>query len=227
VAADVGLSASRGSFIRAGGVVAKTFADLTDVQKQKFEAQLAALGLSPRDVPAKVTTDGMKGIHALDASRSSLKMQPLTVQSLADFKRLGGIPDDRYTVQGHSDAHITYPAPLPENRMRLLKAAGVRDSLHRALAADEQRTLDTAMQAFVNGDSSKVPSDLVNLVEARHFPIQAAVGGAQDLVIDKPYVIAGPGPVALVFGTITIKPGGYIVCQCEAKISAQVITNES
>jgi hypothetical protein len=30
-----------------------------------------------------------------------------------------------------------------------------------------------------------------------------------------------------VFGTITIKPGGYIVCQCDAKISAQVITNES
>jgi len=207
--------------------MAKTFADLTDVQKQKFQAQLAALGLTPQDVAPTLTTDGLRGVHAVDASRSSIKMRPLAIQSLADFKRLGGIPDERYTVQRHSDAHIEYPAPLPANRMRLLKAAGVRDSLHRALSTDEHQTLDTAMHAFVNGNSSKVPDDLVDLVEARQFPIQAAVGGAQDLVIDKPYVISGPWPVALVFGTITIKPGGYIVCQCEAKISAQVITNES
>jgi hypothetical protein len=206
--------------------VAKTFNDLTDDQKKNFHAQVTALGLSPQDVAGHVVADGKPGAHP-GAARSPIRTRSLTVQNLAHFKQLGGIPDERYQVKGHSDAHIAYPPPIPESRLRLLKAAGVRDSLQRALTPEEHGKVGAAVHAFVNGDSSKVPDHLVELAEAQQFPIEAAAGGAQDLTISGPFTIQGPGPVALVFGTITIKPGGYIVCQCDAKISAQVITNES
>ena len=203
---------------------AKRFKDLTDEQRARFEARLKQLKIPRDSVPASVVAKGKFLVHH-DPGLTSQRTYPIVVKNLAEFKKLGGIPDSRYVEDGYSDAYIRYPPPIPAKRLRELKATRFKAAaLGPALLRDEQSMLDAAMTAYALGNSEKVEPEWVEIANAMKFPMDVAAVVAEDLIIKGEYLISGPGPVDLTFGTVTIEPNGYIRALVPVTFNAQVIT---
>lgn len=205
--------------------MSKTFKDLTDQQRKNYHAVLQQVGIDPGSVTKKLVVDKPMTLHR-DPSRSHVKAHTILVNSVAHMKELGGVPDTRFTKEKLPDAHIHYPKALPAARQRLLAQAGDADTLHAALQPDERQAIDDAVRAYVLGNSTKVPKELIELADAANFPMEASVFAADDLEIRDKYVITGPpNPYKLIAGTITIyKPLGQIVAQgVDLSIDAQHI----
>jgi hypothetical protein len=202
----------------------KRFSDLTEEQRDRFETRVKRLNI-PRDrVPASVVAEGNFVVHA-DPALTSQQTFPIVVKNLAEFKELGGIPDSRYAEEGYSDVYINYPPPIPTERLRLLQATRFApDALSSALTFEEQGLIPQAMTAYTMGNSEKVSPEWVEIADATNFPMEVAAVVAEDLVIKGEYLIQGPGPVELTFGTVTIEPGGYIKALVPVTFNAQVIT---
>jgi hypothetical protein len=205
--------------------MARTFKDLTDQQKKQYEAELKKIGIDRDSVAKKVVIDAPHD-HMRDAARAKMKTQKVTVRDLAHLKELGGVPDTRYTQEKQTDTHLTYPQSLPAERHRALSALKDADSLHAAMEPHEHDAVNSAMRAYVLGNSTKVPKELVALANAAHFPTEAAVAAADDLTITSTYTVkAPPEKQALVVGKLTIvKPNGQIVAEgVDLSINAQLI----
>jgi len=205
--------------------MSKTYKDLTDQQKKNYQAALQQVGIDPASVTKKLVVDKPMTLNR-DPARSHVKAHAILVNSVAHMKELGGVPDSRYTKEKLPDSHIKYPKPLSPERQRVLAQAGDADALHAALLPDERQAIDDAVRAYVLGNSTKVPKELVELANAANFPMDASVFAADDLEIRNKYVITGPpNPYKLVAGTITIyKPLGQIVAEgVDLSIDAQYI----
>lgn len=197
--------------------MATKYADLSEKEKSNFAAQLKALGIDPGSVPANVVADGSLRLHPNEAL-TNVQTHTAQIENLAHLKQLWGVPDAAFAEEG-KDAHINYPAPLPEDRVRLL-ATGRKALTEQAIAPHEQNSVDTAMEAYVNGNSGKVPAHLVDLANTLRFPMAVRVTAAQDLTVTGEFQLSQ----AAVFGTVTIEPGGYIAVIGDATLTAQVIT---
>lgn len=205
--------------------MSKTYKDLTDQQRKNHEAALERVGINRASVTKKMVIDKPTTLHR-DAARSHVKAHTITVHDVAHMKELGGVPDSRFTEEKHPDSHITYPKPLAGDRQRVLARAGVGDSLHAVLQPEEHSAIDSAVRAYVLGNSTKVPTELVALANAANFPMEASVVAADDLEVRDKMVITGPpNPYKLIAGTITIyKPLGQIVAEgVDLSIEAQHI----
>jgi len=205
--------------------MSKSFSDLTSQQVKNYHAALQLVGIDPASVTKKLVVDKPMTLHR-DPARSHVKAHTILVNNVAHMKELGGVPDTRFTKEKLPDSHINYPKPLPPDRQRVLANAGVADALHAALKPEERAAIDDAVRAYVLGNSTKVPKELVDLANAAIFPIDASVFAADDLEIRDKYVITGPpNPYKLVAGTITIyKPLGQIVAEgVDLSIDAQHI----
>jgi hypothetical protein len=196
--------------------VANTFADLSDKEKDNFYAQLKALGIDPATVPESIVADGSQRLHP-DPALTTVPTKIVQVKDLAQLKQYWGVSDQVFAEPG-KDTHIKYPAPLDDARAKLL-STGRRELTEQAISADEKQTVSTAMEAYMNGNSSKVPQQLVDLVNTLHFPMDVQVAAAQNIVINSPFQVSQ----SLVAGTITINPPGYIQVIGDASITAQQI----
>ncbi len=202
----------------------KTYADQTPEQRANFEAELQKIGFTLNEIPETLNTTQPLTMHS-EMSLSSVPGMAITIRDLAHMKELGGVPDTHFQ-QGGADTHVQYPVALEGTRAKLLSAQS-GESLAQSLTGEERQSVAGAVSAFVNGNSERVPQDLVQIANTTSFPMEATAFAAQNLVIDKPFVIEGPTPQVLVFGTVTIKPGGSIIVKTDAKLSAQVIVNEN
>jgi len=205
--------------------MSKSYSDLTSQQVKNYHAALQLVGIDPASVTKKLVVDKPMILHR-DPARSHVKAHAILVNSVAHMKELGGVPDTRFTKEKLPDSHINYPKPLPPDRQRVLAKAGDADALHAALKPEERAAIDDAVRAYVLGNSTKVPKELVDLANAANFPIDASVFAVEDLEIRDRYVITGPpNPYKLVAGTITIyKPLGQIVAEgVDLSIDAQHI----
>jgi len=196
--------------------VANTFADLSDKEKNNFNAQLKALGIDPSTVPESIVADGNQRLHP-DAALTNVPTQTIQVKNLAQLKQHWGVSDKIFAESG-KDAHIKYPAPLDDARAKLL-STGRKELTEQAISPAEKRTVSAAMEAYVNGNSSKVPQQLVDLANALHFPMSVQVAAAQNITITAPF----PVSQSLIAGIITIIPPGCIQVIGDASISAQQI----
>lgn len=202
----------------------KTFKDLTPEQRERFEARIKRHGIARDRVPKHVVAEGQFVVHA-DPALTSCETHTVIVKNLAEFKDIGGVPDARYTEQGFSDVFIQYPPPIPAERLRALKATRYdRAALLHAMEPDEQSQIREAMTAYSLGDSAKVSPEWVEIANATNFPMEVSVVAAENLDIRGEYLIKGPGPVDLNFGTVTIYAGGYIKALAPVTFNAQVIT---
>lgn len=201
-----------------------SYNDLTPEQKKNYEADLSQAGIDRGSVPKQVKIDS-EHHHHRDAAKVGMKIHKVMLCDLQHMKDLGGVPDTRYKKEKQSDSFITYPKELKAERARVLAAANDRDSLHAAIEPQEREALNDAMRAFVLGDSTKVPKDLVQLANKMSFPMEATIGAADDLIITDKYVISGKSPQELIAGKITIvKPNGQIVADgIDLTIKAQQI----
>ncbi len=205
--------------------MARTFKDLTDQQKKQYEAELKRIGIDRDSVPKEVVIDAPHD-HQRDAARAKMKTHKVKVRDLAHLKQLGGVPDTRYTQEKQTDTHLTYPDALPAARQRALAAMKDADSLHAAMEPHERDAVHSAMRAYVLGNSTKVPKELVILANIAHFPTEASVAAVDDLTITNTYTVtAPPDKQALVVGKLTIvKPNGQIVAEgVDLSINAQLI----
>jgi hypothetical protein len=196
---------------------AKKFVDLSAEQKQKFNAQLAAFGISQDDVPLTITADGTTRMHK-DPELATVKSFAVEVKDLEHLKQLCGVPDAVLAKPG-SDAHIMYPHKMPADRAKML-TTGRKQVTEAAMTVEDRETVRSAMTAYMLGNSSKVAPELVQIANAVEFPMTLSVAAAQDLTVTAPY----PVSQALVCGTITIEPGGYLLVEADVSIQAQVIT---
>jgi hypothetical protein len=200
------------------------YKDLTNEQKQNYEAALRKAGIDRNSVPKQVTIDS-EHHHPRDAAKVNMKVQKVMLRDLQHMKDLGGVPDTRYSKEKQPDTFLSYPQALDPNRARVLTAASDADSVHAALEPHERDAINEASRAYVLGDSTKVPKELVTLANKMNFPMEASFTAADDLTITDKYVISGPSPQKLVAGTITIvKPNGQIVAEgIDLSIDAQQI----
>lgn len=199
--------------------MAKKFADLTDEQKQKFHAQLAAFGIPAKDIPQTITADGKARMHQ-DPELATVKTFTVAVKDLAHLKKLCGVPDSVFKQEG-SDAHIPYPPKLQPDRAKLL-TTGRKEVTEAALTADDHKAMRSALTAYMLGNSAKVPPEHVHICDTTQFPAKLSVVATNDLIVSGPY----PVTQALVCGTITIEPGGYLEVEGDVSIQAQLITVE-
>lgn len=197
--------------------MATKFADLSSKEKSAFEAQLKDLGIDPSTVPASVVADGNLRLHPEEAL-TNVSTHTVQIPNLARLKQLWGVSNAVFAEPG-KDAHIKYPSPLEDARVKVL-GTGRKELTEQAITAEEHAAVDEAVEAYVNGNSGKVPPHLVKLADTLRFPMSVRVMAAQDLTITGPF----PVSQSLVCGTITIEPGGFIEIIGDATITAQTIT---
>ena len=140
----------------------------------------------------------------------------IPVASISDMNKLVGIPDT------NDDSHVEYPEPARQELLNLLKSANSTDEFHRSVTPDMHDNIRKAATAFVLGNSSKV-KDYEPLINARMFPGKVAAFVADDIVItaENPLIIKPGDPQVHNYGTITVKPGGYIQVSENATINCQ------
>lgn len=162
--------------------------------------------------------------------RGNVPLLNKELKNVQELKELGGFPNEDYQSGRFSDAAITYPPPLPAGAIALLQDCG--DDLCRLeseLGDNIRKDVDLALRAFVQGNSEKVEA-YEPLINALHFPMHAAIAGADviDITAESPLVIDNPeGPVELVFAAMNIYDGGYIEVKTPAQIDSQLVVKEA
>jgi hypothetical protein len=203
--------------------MSKQFKDLTPVQVQRHHDALARLGVDRHSVAARITTSVHPGGLSIGHKHQCSRI--CTASSIDDLNAKVGIPCADYHSGKHDDADIDYPAPLT------LPKLAANQSLKSALSGNQFKQVHQAMTAYLQGDSNKVASFKAP-INALYFakPMEIAVHGANDLVIDKdhPLIIKSHDgkPVTLVYATVTVKPGGKIISDAPLKFESQVFTIE-
>jgi hypothetical protein len=198
-----------------------SFSSLTPDEQKQFTARLAVYGLTPKDISGKavVTGEGKPGPTVVSPSPevSTLDVVRREVTSVAELKKLGGVPDTHYTSDGVGDHHIDYPAAPAVNAAQAVAGAkGDVCALQESLGPEVTEQVGTAMKAYLLGNSAKANA-FEPLINALHFPITGAVASGDSITVKagSPLVIKGPGPVALNYAVMTIEKGGQVICETD------------
>jgi len=196
--------------------MATTYAELSQQEQNKFQARLKALGIDPASVPETLVADGTLRLDP-NPALSAVPVTTVHVESLPRLKELFGVPDHVFT-SGANPNDVVYPAPLDENRKRLLGTG--RSAALDSLTPQEHVAVRSAMESYMHGHSQSVPPELVELANTVHFPMQVQVLAAQNIVVTAEF----PVSQSITAGTITIQPGGWINVIGDVHIDASVIT---
>lgn len=192
---------------------------LTEEQQRNFDNRLKELGLNQSHVVAELRTGATPGPTYLSSHpdfESAIPPQILTFNSLDDVKRLGGIPDEQYD-NALMEEHYELPPAWPEEK---------NDLASEELQAEENRNIRQAFIAYVYGHSDRVKS-YKNIIEKHFFPMEVAAFAVLDVVVDPdhPLILKGPNQTYN-FGTVTIKPGGQIICEADVNMVVQNMVKE-
>ncbi|PLY42104.1 hypothetical protein CSZ94_12035 [Janthinobacterium sp. ROICE36] len=212
----------------------KLFNDLSSDQKAKFEAKCRSFGIDPATVPKTLTTEnGGKGVvlghPAANAAIAPAKI--INVANIQELSKYGGCQDEEYIQGRASDAFVRYPQPLATlSAPSLTECGGDVCKLKDSMTLEHHEAVNQAMHAYMMGNSSKV-KDYEEHINAIHFPMQMAVYAAEDKIItnNNPLIIdtKNGGPTTLVYGTVTVEEGGYILVKTPLSLDAQAFTSQN
>ncbi len=188
--------------------------NLQDHHKKKFKEVNERLGLASEievlkssisDVLVKKDTI----VFGADELSSDIVGKVIPVGSIADLKKLSGIPYDA------DDSHVIYPDNFAN---KLSVEEGISESM--------KEEITKAATAYILGNPDKVKhyEDHINAVM---FPGKALVFAAEDLYIrnGQTVVLGGSGdPEIYNFGTITIENGGSISVIGNVQLTCQIFT---
>jgi hypothetical protein len=197
----------------------KGFEGLTAVQKENFEKRLRELGLNRSQVVAELQTGATPGPSYLSSHpgySSEIKPTMLTVKTLAELRKLGGVSDELY-LSGKVEEHHEIPPEWPQEKNGLKP---------HELTPAENRNIRQAFVVQMYGNSHRVAS-YEKIIESHHFPITVAAFAAEDITVDPqhPLILKGPTQVCN-FGVVTIKKGGQIICQADVEMTVQKMVKE-
>ena len=207
----------------------KKFQDLSEEQHDRFNARLETLGIDPSSIPENVTTPsgGLQVGHP-GVNSSFPPARVAEIANLQELLAIGGNSDESYRNRTSSDSFVRYPQPA--SAMTLPSLASCNNDvcqLKDSLSLEQHQEISKALHAAVMGDSSKV-EDYHEHINAIHFPMQVALYAAQNITItpDNPLIINNPDnqPTSLVFGTVTVEPGGYIEAKTPLELHSQQFT---
>jgi hypothetical protein len=202
---------------------------LTSSQLAFLAPRLTALGITEQALNGRsFGPNTHKGpmIVSSDPARDNLGSIAVKVDNIAHYKSLGGVPDSHFDNLPSADRHITYlGAPTINYRSLIARAQADNCTLESLLGADELDNLATQMRAYMLGDSRKVPAEHVEMLNALRFPLMATYTPGENITItaQNPLIIDSSWPSSLVFGIMTIEPGGYIQANVPVNITAQQI----
>ena len=207
------------------------FNELSSDKQARFEEKCKQFGIDPETIPGMISTQKMRRGAICGHPGGNTVFPPanvLTVSSVQELKTLGGCSDQEYSEGHASDAFITYPKPLMALAAPTLQSCdGDVCQLKAHMTLEHHAAVAQDMNAYMMGNSTKV-TDYVEHINALYFPMQMAVHAARDLVItkDKPLIVNNPSgaPTTLIFGTVTVEPGGYILAQTVLNLCTQVFT---
>lgn len=197
----------------------KAFEALTPAQKENFEKRLKELGLDRTHVVSELRTGAAQGPTYLSSHPdypSAIAPQMISIPSLSELRRLGGVPDEHYLTD-QIDDHPEIPPEFPQEKNHLSSSE---------LSPEENRNIRKAFIVHIYGNSEKAKS-YENIINAHYFPIKVAAFAAEDVVVDTdhPLVLVGPTHVYN-FGVVTIKPGGQIRCEADVEMTVQKMVKE-
>jgi len=192
-------------------------ATLQDHHKKNFMEVNKRLGLTPDEHMFKsshAAFNNDKVVFAADQAGGDIIGKTIPVASIAELKRLSGVPYDA------KDDHIEYPAPL-------LKSGLTAKTLKREdLDNDSMELIQKAASAYILGNTEKV-KDYEDLINAAMFPGNAVVFTAENLYVKsgQTVVLGGSGnPEIYNFGTITVERGGQIQVIGNVQLTCQIFT---
>ncbi len=201
----------------------KKFKDLTQEQLDRYHATLAKLGVDKDSVVKQCQTSDHAGGMTVGHQHNCTKH--LDITSIDDLNKKVGLDCKQYQNGALDDSDVYYPAALTT---KLAKGATPAE-IKKQLSSDDHKQIKQAMVSYLQGDSAKVAS-YKDAINATHFakPVAMAVHAAADITITagSPLIIKGVDgqPVSLVYGTVTVEPGGYIQSDVPLTIDSQVFT---
>lgn len=201
----------------------KKFKDLTAEQLERYHATLAKFDIDKDSVVKQCQTSDHAGGMTVGHQHNCTKH--LDVTCIEDLNKKVGLDCNLYQNGTLDDSGVHYPAALTT---KLAKGAAPAE-LKKQLSSDDHKQVKQAMVSYLQGDSAKVAS-YKDAINASYFakPVTLAVHSAEDITITaaNPLIIKGTDgqPVSLVYGTVTVEPGGYIQSDVPLTIDSQVFT---
>lgn len=197
----------------------KEFEALTAEQKENFEKNVQLMGLDRSTVVSELRTGATPGPTYLSSkTHLATDIQPtmLTIRSLAELKKLGGIPDEQF-LKGCIEEHHEVPPPWPQEKNNLKG---------HELTPEENRNIRQAFVVQMFGNSESV-SSYEKVIDNHHFPMTITAASVEDVTVDPGHpLILDEDTHIYNFGIVTIKKGGQIICQGDAKMNVQKMVKE-
>lgn len=192
---------------------------LQEHHKKNFTEVNARLGLDSQKHVLKASSNDVFAkkdviVFGADKANSDIVGKVVPVASIAELKRLSGIPSNV------DDAHVDYPAPMTKmlKGIESLQAEGISDDLKDEIAK--------AASSYVLGQPDKV-KDYEKVINTTMFPGKALLFAVDNLYIKsgQTVVLGTSGePEIYNFGTITIEQGGLLSVVGNVQLTCQVFT---
>ncbi|MCL7986623.1 hypothetical protein M8998_01590 [Sphingobacterium sp. lm-10] len=192
--------------------------NLEDHHKKNFIEVNERLGLAPDEYMFKMSHGAFENdtvVFADDLSNGHIIGKSISVASIAELKRLSGVPNDG------EDDHVVYPV-----KGMLGSSANEAAITKQNITEDMKNEMTKAASAYVLGDPEKV-REYEDLINKLMFPGKALVFSAEDLYIKsgQTCVLGKSGDTELYnFGTITIEQGGQIQVVGNTQVTCQIFT---
>lgn len=195
---------------------------LSEAQHKNHSDFLERLGLDPSQVPREsLNTSDYPGDVYLSASpgiKSAVRFHKISIKSLDELKRIIGSPI-KYEEVYRSETDQKAPAAWRQERNRITP----EDFSER-----DERDILQAMRMYLMNDVERMAS-FKDVIDQRHFPLKAAVFSGDDLIVCKDHPLTiGPDhyPIICNYKTVTLKPGGQIICRAPVVFNVQKFIKE-
>jgi hypothetical protein len=171
-------------------------------------------------------------VISADPVHDNLGSRLIEISSVQHLKEVAGIPDSYYKTHRGADAAVIYPPePVTDFARAIAQARADSCALESLIDPGDMECINEATLAFVNGDSEKVIR-YEPVINALRFPAQAILTVGEDITVtkDKPLIIGENSPHVIggkvIFGTVTIEPGGQIIVLIPVNFEAAQIVSK-
>jgi hypothetical protein len=179
-----------------------------------FSQTLQRLGLTDADVSKGTLSTGDKTgpvyLSARPEFESALPAKKIVLKDLAQLLSV--------VSTAGSGENLAIPEPWPASKAGM-KAQDLTE-------ADDQQ-LYAALRACLAGRQNEVQS-YTDMLNERYFPMTMNAFTAEDIVVtaDNPLIISPQGhdPVSVTCNTLTLEPGGQIICEAPVILTCNTFT---
>jgi hypothetical protein len=192
------------------------FHALDKAKQQEFTEQLKLRGLDPKQVIGvhldSNNANGRLQLHT-DLTTSHVVAHHRTVYSIADLKRVSGVPDS--AVAARAQDLTEYPDEPSFDVPKLATRYSDPRALSRVLGPEGNATVKKAAAAYLSGNSKRVTElGYEPLINALYFPLVTATSAVDTITVQNGQTVAfgkpGDPPHDTLVTTITMIGSGSL-----------------